>query len=277
MPSLALRLAGRPNRTRQQALSLSFTGSFGLVFGGGLGSGPVPNFVFAQLGVRFQVQLEVSAVHSAFSSGGLRPEARSEASPEARWDRGGEAVPALQSDLQSVPMVPAGRPAREEVCWYAVHTVARHEKRVVQQLEESCIHTFLPLIEQRRRWSDRWARVDVPLFTCYAFVQIVQASAERLRVLRVPGVLGFVGQERGGSPIPDQEIENLQTLLREKLPMAAHPFVSAGKRVRLRGGSLDGVTGILLGRAGESSLIVSVELLQRSVSLRVEGYAVELA
>jgi len=186
-------------------------------------------------------------------------------------------VPELQSYLPSGLTIPEGGLAREESRWYAIHTVARHEKRVAQQLEESRVCTFLPLIEQRREWSDRWARVDVPLFTCYAFVRIVQASAERLKVLRVPGVLGFVGQERCGSPIPDEEIENLQAAIRGKLPLAVHPFVSAGKRVRLRGGSLDGVTGILVGPAGQSSLIVSVELLQRSVALRVEGYAVELA
>ena len=115
------------------------------------------------------------------------------------------------------------------------------------------------------------------MFSCYAFVRMTRTIEERLKVLRVAGVLGFVGSGKMGTPIPDQEIENLQTAIREKIPFAVHPFISVGKRVRIRGGSLDGVEGILVGQAGDKSLVVSVELLQRSVSIRVEGYDIELA
>jgi transcription antitermination factor NusG len=129
---------------------------------------------------------------------------------------------------------------------------------------------------QLRQWSDRQVRVEIPLFSCYAFVRTVQTGKERLSVLRTPGVLGFVGNERAGTPIHDEEIESLQTADREKLPCAFHPYFAIGKRVRIRGGSLDGMEGILSGRPGARSLIVSVELLQRSVSIRVEGYDVDL-
>ena len=96
-------------------------------------------------------------------------------------------------------------------------------------------------------------------------------------VLRTPGVLGFVGNDRQGTPIPDDQIENLRVTIREKIPYALHPFVSAGKRVRIRGGSLDGVEGILVRQGKDRSLVVSVELLRRSISIRVEGYDIELA
>jgi transcription antitermination factor NusG len=86
-----------------------------------------------------------------------------------------------------------------------------------------------------------------------------------------------VGNERQGTPIPDEEIESLRTAIREKIPYALHPYVSAGKRVRIRGGSLDGIEGILVGQGADQSLVVSVELLHRSVSIRVDGYDVELA
>lgn len=165
---------------------------------------------------------------------------------------------------------------RGEPRWYAIHTVARHEKRVAQQLEENKVFTFLPLIRQRRQWSDRRATVHVPLFSCYAFVRMIQTVEERLKVLRIPGVLGFVGSGRVGTPIPNAEIENLQTAIRENVPFALHPFITVGKRVRIRGGSLDGIEGLLVSRLGDDSLILSVELLQRSICIRVEGYDVEL-
>jgi transcription antitermination factor NusG len=164
----------------------------------------------------------------------------------------------------------------EQSRWYAIHTVARHEKRVDQQLREIGVVTFLPLMQQIRRWSDRRAMVDVPLFSCYAFVRTVQAAGERLRVLRTPGVLGFVGSERVGTPIPTEQIENLQMSIRQKVPFVDHPFLTVGNRVRIRGGSLDGVEGILAGHGRDQSLVLSIELLHRSVSIRVEGYDIEL-
>jgi len=154
--------------------------------------------------------------------------------------------------------------------------MARHEKRVAAQFEEKRICTFLPLLQQIHRWSDRRSKVEVPMFSCYAFVRIVQTVEERLKVLRTLGVLGFVGSERQGTPILDEQIENLQTAIREKIPCAVHPFISAGQRVRIRGGSLDGVEGILIHQGGEQSVVVSVELLRRSVSILVEGYDIEL-
>ncbi len=113
------------------------------------------------------------------------------------------------------------------------------------------------------------------MFSCYAFVRIALAGEDRLRVLRTPGVLGFVGNERQGTPIPDEQIESLCKAINEKIPCLPHPFITAGQRVRIRGGSLHGVEGILMRQGSDQSLVLSVELLQRSVSLRVEGYDIE--
>ena len=167
--------------------------------------------------------------------------------------------------------------AQEESSWYAVHTVARHEKRVAAQFEEKRVCTFLPLLRQIHRWSDRRSVVEVPMFSCYAFVRMVQTVEERLKVLRTPGVLGFVGNERQGTSIPDEQIESLRKAISEKVPCLPHPFISAGQRVRIRGGSLDGVEGILMLQGRDQRLVISVELLQRSVCVRVEGYDIELA
>src|SRR5258708_2367733 len=132
------------------------------------------------------------------------------------------------------------------------------------------------MLQQIHRWSDRRTKVEVPMFSCYAFVRMVQAVDERLKVLRTPGVLGFVGSERKGTPIPDEQIENLRKVTSENTPSFQHPFISAGKRVRIRGGSLDGLEGILVRQGADQSLVVSMELLCRSVSIRLEGYDIEL-
>ena len=181
-----------------------------------------------------------------------------------------------QIHLESITQLPRSGFASEESSWYAVHTMARHEKRVAAHFGEKRVCTFLPLCRQIRRWSDRRSTVEVPMFSCYAFVRIAQTTEERLKVLRTPGVLGFVGSGRQGTPIPDGQIESLRTAINEKISCFPHPFVSAGRRVRIRGGSLDGVEGILVRQGGDQSLVVSVELLHRSVAIRVEGYDIEL-
>lgn len=174
------------------------------------------------------------------------------------------------SQLIPLSLAPAG------ANWYAVHTRARHEKRVAAQFEEKHVRTFLPLLRQIHRWSDRQCKVEIPMFSCYAFVRIVPTAEERLKIVRTDGVLGFVGCERQGTPIPEEQIESLRIAISENIPCFPHPFINAGRRIRIRGGSLDGVEGILEHQDADQSLVVSVELLRRSVSIRVEGYDIEL-
>jgi len=186
-------------------------------------------------------------------------------------------VSSSQLHLESASQIPPSDFAQQESNWYAVHTKARHEKQVAAQFEEKRVCTFLPLLRQIHRWSDRRSVVEIPMFSCYAFVRMVQTAEERLKVLRTPGVLGFVGNERQGTSIPEEQIESLRKAISEKVPCLPHPFISVGKRVRIRGGSLDGVEGILMLQGRDQRLVISVELLQRAVSIRVEGYDIELA
>jgi transcriptional antiterminator NusG len=182
-----------------------------------------------------------------------------------------------KNQLASTSQLPPLGFTQDKSNWYAILTKARHEKRVAAQFEEKRVCTFLPLLHQIHRWTDRRVKVEVPMFSCYAFVRMVQTVEERLKVLRTPGVLSFVGCERQGTPIPDEQIESLRTAISENIPCFPHPFIRAGKRVRIRGGSLDGVEGILMPQGRDQKLVISVELLQRSVSIRVEGYDIELA
>jgi transcription antitermination factor NusG len=75
------------------------------------------------------------------------------------------------------------------VNWYAIQTRSRHEKMVACQLQNQSVVTFLPLVSQLRRWSDRQKLVEFPLFPGYAFVRVVCDPEERLRVLQTEGVV----------------------------------------------------------------------------------------
>ncbi len=164
-----------------------------------------------------------------------------------------------------------------EKSWYAIQTRSRHEKMVVRLLEELGISTFLPITTQLRQWSDRKKMVQFPLFPGYAFVHMAYRPDERLRVLRTEGVVGFVGSHGQGVPIPEKQIADIQTILASKIPCESHPFLKIGQRVRIRGGSLEGTEGVLVGHDRERMLVVSIELIQRSVSIRLHGYDLEPA
>jgi transcription antitermination factor NusG len=87
--------------------------------------------------------------------------------------------------------------------------------------------------------------------------------------------VGFVGICGVGLPIPDKEIEDIQTLLAQNVTCALYPFIRMGQRVRIRGGCLDGVEGILVAKNSDRNLVVSIELIQQSVAVRIDGYDVE--
>lgn len=159
--------------------------------------------------------------------------------------------------------------------WYAVHTRARHEKMVAYRLQQQGIATFLPLVREVHRWSDRRKVVELPLFGCYVFVRLFPSNEQRMRVLRLDGVFSFVGVRGEGTPIPDEQVDAVRTLVAQELPWSNHPFLKIGQRVRIRGGALDGVEGVFLSRDGESRLVVSIDAIQRSLAVRIEGYDVE--
>ena len=164
----------------------------------------------------------------------------------------------------------------EKLRWYAIHTRARHEMKVTTQLQAKGVTTFLPQITQRHRWSDRYKTIQSALFSCYTFVQMNGRSEGRQVVLQTPGVVGLVGIHGVALPIPDKEIEDFQALLSQNLTCALYPFVKVGQRVRIRGGCLDGVAGVLVAKNSDRSLVVSIELIQRSVAVRIDGFDVEL-
>jgi transcription termination/antitermination protein NusG len=159
--------------------------------------------------------------------------------------------------------------------WFAVQTRSRHEKRAHAELQEKGIQSFLPLFAEKHKWSDRQRIVEVPLFPQYLFVRVAATSDERISVLRTNGVVGLVGTKGSGIAIPDAQIERIQRVIDQKIPYNPHLYLNVGKRIRIRGGALDGLEGILTAVNGDQTLVVSVELIQRSLAVRITGFDIE--
>jgi len=165
--------------------------------------------------------------------------------------------------------------AAEAMKWFAIRTRSRHEKVVERHLQGQGIDVFSPVISQIRQWSDRRKVVEAPLFAGYAFVRICPTPDDRLRVLKTQGVVDLVGGQGQGSPIPAEQIEAVRAVVASNMPFTQHVFLRVGQRVRVRGGALDGVEGILVSHNGSRNLVISVDSIERSLSIRIEGYQVE--
>jgi len=166
-------------------------------------------------------------------------------------------------------------PGEEPQNWYALHTRPRHEKLVVQRLGERGVETFLPITTEVHRWSDRKKSVQLPLFSCYVFAKFVPNRIERLNVLRVGGVLGLVGSGGEGTVIPGEQIDAVRSLVDGDLPWSPFPFLKIGQRVRIRGGALEGLEGILVSKNGNQTLVISIDAIMRSVSVEIDESDVE--
>jgi len=159
--------------------------------------------------------------------------------------------------------------------WYSIQTRYRFERKVTAQLQHKGLQTFLPVLEEFHRWSDRRQPVYVPLFSGYTFVRFELSSGLRMELLHTEGVIGLIGVRGEATPIPAKQIDDLQKLLSQKVPCSLHAFLKVGQRVRIRGGCLDGLEGILAQR-GDKTLVISIESIQRAVAIAIEGYELEM-
>jgi len=151
--------------------------------------------------------------------------------------------------------------------WYAAYTIAHHEKRVAEQLAQRALEHFLPVYSSVRRWKDRRVTLELPLFPSYVFVRL--ALRNRLQVLQIPGVASFVQFQGVPAALPDDEIEALRKGLASGLRLEPHPHVTIGRRVRVMQGPLAGLEGIIRRARGGMRVVLSLDLIQRSVAVDI--------
>jgi transcription antitermination factor NusG len=152
--------------------------------------------------------------------------------------------------------------------WFALKVKARWEETVVTHLRYRGYDPFLPTYVFKSRWADRVKSTELPLFPGYLFCQFDLKS--RLPILTVPGVNYIVGIGRAPEPIDEQEIESLRTVVGSGLHYEPHPYLATGQFVQVEQGSLAGLVGRVLLQKNASRLIISIDLLMRSVSAEID-------
>src|SRR5436305_3524857 len=159
--------------------------------------------------------------------------------------------------------------------WYALYTCARHEKRVAEQIERRHVACYLPLYRSVRRWKDRRKELDLALFPGYVFVYM--SLLDKLQVLEVPGVVRFVSYDGKPATLPAEQIEALRVRLSRNLKLEPHPYLRAGKKVRVHSGLFQGLEGIVVRRKDRCRVVFSIDLIQRSLAVEVDEADLEAA
>ncbi len=162
-----------------------------------------------------------------------------------------------------------GRDIYSESLWYAGYTASRHEKRIAEQLQQRGVEHFLPLYDTVHRWNNGRHRVQLPLFPGYVFVRI--ALRDRLQVLEIPGFVRLVGFSSVPVPLPDSEIHAMQQAFQQGIHAEPHPYLTTGTCVEIVRGPLQGMKGILLRRHGPWRVVLSVDLIMRSMVTEVDA------
>jgi transcription antitermination factor NusG len=152
--------------------------------------------------------------------------------------------------------------------WYAIYTLANHEKRVADEIGARGIERYLPLYRSVRRWKDRRVELERPLFPGYVFAHL--PLSDKLKVLQVPSVVRFVGFNGQPTALPDGEFEILRAGLAEHARVEPCPFLTVGRRVRIVAGPFAGLEGILQKRKNSMRVVVSLLLIQRSLRVDVD-------
>lgn len=160
----------------------------------------------------------------------------------------------------------------ESGSWFAVQVASRAERKVADSLACKGYECFLPLYKAKRKWSDRNKVLQLPMFPGYVFCRIFEARTGL--VLATPGAVRVVGF--GGKPYPvsESEISALQQVVRSGVDASPFmPFLKVGQKVEIKDGPLSGISGIII-HTKNRRLVLSVELLMRSISIDVDAYEV---
>lgn len=158
--------------------------------------------------------------------------------------------------------------------WFALQVVPKHEKSVNKILEYKGYDHFLPTYHVRRKWSDRIRVVEEPLFPGYVFCRAQRNLMEIVR--SSPGIIRIVGFGGRPHPVPDKEIEALQQIVCGKREYSAVSYLSVGQKVQVISGPLTGITGIITQFKNRDRLVISLDVIMKSVSVEIDQSEVVL-
>jgi transcription antitermination factor NusG len=156
-----------------------------------------------------------------------------------------------------------------EQAWYALRLKSNREFAVRAALEGVSIETFLPTWSEEVRWSDRMKRTERVLFPGYIFVRLGDGP-DFYRAVATRGVVQLLPNSYNPAPISAREIEDVQRVVKSRLTAAPCEY-AAGEAVLIDSGPLAGIRGVVVRTRGSMAVVVSVEMLRRSIRVELDA------
>jgi transcription antitermination factor NusG len=159
---------------------------------------------------------------------------------------------------------------QSQLLWYGIRVRSKFERVVSGALAGKGYEQFLPLYSRPGRPSGSSNVRNLPLFPGYLFCRI-DIRNRLLPIFTTPGVVAIVGAGKHPIPIPFEQIEAIQRVMRSGLYAEPWPRLAVGTKVLIEQGPLAGVEGIVaLDGNKRHRLILSIEMLHRSVSVEID-------
>ena len=154
--------------------------------------------------------------------------------------------------------------------WYAIYVKSKHENVAYVELRKKGVESYLPLVKKMRRWKDRLKMVEFPLFPGYLFVRVNPTPSGFVRVLRARGVVSLVSGELGAPlAVPDPEMDSLKIMIENGNDVDIYPGIKEGTRVAVTKGPLKGASGTVIRKEDGYILLVNIDILGRSIGVKV--------
>ena len=155
--------------------------------------------------------------------------------------------------------------------WIAVYTKSRHEKVVIQELENKNIEAYCPIFKERRQWSDRKRWVEFPLFRSYVFAKIELKNS--IYILQAMGVHHIIKFQGNISIIPNEIIQNIKSMIDGGFTVEQVEYFVKGDEVIVVEGALKGMEGIVVKIKNENKLVLKVAAIQQAIAVQIHpGY-----
>lgn len=162
--------------------------------------------------------------------------------------------------------------------WYAIYVKSHHEFVARDELLRKRMETFLPAVRKLQQWKDRRRQVDFPIFPGYLFVRVRPAPEDFLAVVRTRGVINILSAQAGHpTPVTPEEIASLRLLVESGENLDVYPHLKEGTRVRVKRGPLKGAEGILTRKDTSYTFLINIELLGRSIGVKIYADDIEEA
>lgn len=161
--------------------------------------------------------------------------------------------------------------------WYAVHTKSRHEYKAHIGLSQKHLTSFLPEMEVWSKRKDRKKKIAIPLFPGYLFVEAALDNETKLTILKTAGVVRILGKKENSEPlpVPEEKIIAIQRLMDKKVEMFSMQYPKEGEPARIMDGPFAGIEGTVIKSDLQKELfVIAIDLLQRSVAIKLEGFQI---